>query len=151
MPLRGVDDLAVLISQRIPESIQEAAKGAITDGCDELVAMMKSRVPSDQGKLRDSIGWTFGDAPAGAVTVGTVADKKFGQIKATVYAGDETTMVYNSRGIPFQNAKLQQFGTRGGTPASDYFLGSWQVLKRRIRSRITRKVNAEIRRVYANG
>lgn len=151
MPIQGLDDLAALISNRIPDSVIDAAREAITIGCNDLVALMKSRVPVDQGALRDSIGWTFGDVPDGSISLGQVAGREFGQIAATVYAGDQTTLVYNARGVAFQNAKLQQFGTRGGTPASDYFLGAWAAKKRSIRSRITRKVRAAIREAYARG
>lgn len=151
MPLRGIDHLARRLSRRIPDEVQAAAKAAIAKGADELVAEMKARVPQDQGKLRDSIGWSFDGAPDGAVSVGEVKGREFGKITATVYAGDSNTLVYNSRGATFQNARLQEFGTRGGTPASGYFLGAWRAKKRRIRSRITREVNKAIRRAYAKG
>ena len=151
MAIEGLDDLAKVLSQRIPDEVQEAAKKAIAVGADELVALMKSRVPVDQGALRNSIGWTFGDIPEGAISVGEVNGNEFGIIKATIYAGNENTVVYNSRGIAFQNARIQEFGTRGGVPASNYFLGAWDTLKRRIRSRITRETNKAIRRAYANG
>lgn len=151
MPLRGTEDLAALLAQRIPDNVIDAARGAISVGCDDLVALMKSRVPVQQGTLRDSIGWTFGDVPEGAISLGQVGGREFGQVVATVYAGDASTMVYNARGIAFQNAKIQQFGTRGGVPASDYFLGAWRAKRRSIRSRITRAVRAAIREAYARG
>ena len=151
MPLRGVDDLARTLQQRIPDEVVEAARDAIATGADELVALMKSRVPRDQGALAASIGWSFDGAPEGSISIGEFRGKEFGQIKATIYAGDATTVVYNSRGVAFQNARIQEFGTRGGVPASDYFLGSYKTLRRRIRSRITRNVRAAIKKAYANG
>lgn len=151
MPIEGVEELARLIQQRLPDGVIEAARRAITIGADEVVALMKSRVPVKEGALRDSIGWTFGDVPDGSISIGRVSGREFGQIAATIYAGDSTTVVYNSRGVGFQNARMQQFGTRGGVPASDYFLGAWADKRRSVRARITREVNKAIREAYARG
>lgn len=62
-------------------------------------------------------------------------DKDF--IGAVVKAGDETTIVTNSRGTRFQNAKLQETGTRD-MPANPYFNPAKRLRRRAAKTNIAR-------------
>ncbi len=61
--VQGISDLNREVAQ-LPSASKTAARKAMETGADELVEMMKRLVPKDSGDLRDSIGWTWGNAPA---------------------------------------------------------------------------------------
>ena len=132
------------LEQKIPERARLAAAKAMEKGAEELVAMMRRLVPIDQGALRDSIGWTWGNAPAGSITIGTVRGRAYGTMRITIYAGNKNTLVDGQGGFQFQNALLQEFGTKNA-PANPYFYVSWRTLKRRVRSRITRETRKALK------
>lgn len=143
MPLKMTVDKASMrrlkkrLESRIPEKARAAASKAMEKGAAELVAMMRRFVPIDGGALRDSIGWTWGSAPEGSISIGTVRGRKYGTMRITIYAGNGNTTVTGKNGIQFQKAVLQEFGTND-MPANPYFFVTWRALKSRVRSRITR-------------
>lgn len=85
--VQGISDLNKRVAQ-IPKRIELAARGAMEKGADELVAMMKRLVPKDTGDLRDSIGWTWGNAPAGSKVIAQSDPNERG-LRITVYAGSQ--------------------------------------------------------------
>ena len=137
----GVSALTNELTKSIPSRVRKAASSAMETGADELVAMMRTLVPKDTGRLRDSIGWTWGSAPKGAVVIASSSANDSGS-RITVFVGDETTMVGNRN--QFQLARLQEFGTQA-MRANPFFFSSWRTMKRRIRSRITREINKAIK------
>lgn len=88
-------------------------------------------VPVESGALRDSIGWTWGDAPSGAISLGKA---KAGRLSITIYAGG---------GEAFY-AWFQEFGTVN-MPANPFFFPSYRKLRRKAKGRVTRKINKAIR------
>jgi HK97 gp10 family phage protein len=88
--------------------------------------MMKRLVPVDKGDLRDSIGWTWGEVPAGAAQF----FKSRGgdpDLTATIYAGDDKAFY----------ARLVEFGTVK-TGEHPYFFPSYHANKKRAKRRIKR-------------
>lgn len=142
--VQGLSSLKRKLTVTIPERVQKRTQEAMEKGATELVAMMKALAPKDSGALASSIGWTWGDAPAGSFTLGTVGSRDYATMRITIYAGNAETMVTNSRGVEFQNAILQEFGTQD-MPPSPYFYVSWRFLRRRIKSRITREMKKAIK------
>ena len=141
--VEGVKELTDNLTKRIPKHVREAMRGAMEQGAAETVAMMKRLVPVQTGTLRDSIGWTWGDAPAGSITIGTVGGgRKYATMRIVIYAGNEQTMVGNRK--QFQLARIQEFGTQAMS-ANPYFFPSWRTMKRRVRSRITRVTRQAIK------
>jgi HK97 gp10 family phage protein len=151
--------------RRLPGAVRTAVREALEQSADELVAMMKSLVPVDEGDLRDSIGWTWGKPPSGTISVGEVAEAFGGEeYRITVYAGNDKA--YHARFVEFGtqagkrggrvSSRRSRSGTRRshrthpGTAAQPFFFVSYRALKRRIKGRITRKVNKAIKRI-ANG
>lgn len=128
--------------EAIPKRIIAAVTVPMEKYADQIVAMMKVLVPVDQGDLRDSIGWTWGDAPKGSVKIGTMKGHSYGKIALTIYAGGPTTTV-GARG-QFNTALLQEFGTQN-MPANPYFYVSWRANKRRVKSGITRAIRKAIK------
>lgn len=150
--VKGIADLNKKVAA-IPKRVEARAKIAMEAGADELVAMMKRLVPVDDGELRDSIGWTWGDAPAGAkvVTSSEVGERG---LKITVYAGNEKA--YYAAWVEFGTAphnvalgggtvagqKVAADGGGNGHPGGKpqpFFFPSYRSLRKRIRARIRRE------------
>lgn len=141
--VQGVAQLNRKLTANVPAKVLAATRKAMEQGANELVAMMKRLVPVDEGTLRDSIGWTWGEAPAGSMKLAESKTVSRG-LKITVYAGNEKTIVTNSRGEGWQNAALQEFG-RQGVAAQPFFFPSYRAMRKRIKSRVTRAMRAAIK------
>jgi HK97 gp10 family phage protein len=121
----------------IPARVRKAARDTLEQNANEIVADMKRFVPvRDEagGTLRDSINWTWGDAPEGSIAIGTVGGKEYSTLRITIYAGG---------GDAFY-AVFQEFGTRN-MPANPFFYPVWRARKRRVKSRLTRNINKAIK------
>jgi HK97 gp10 family phage protein len=118
----------------IPAKVREATRKAMEQGANEMVAFAKALCPVDQGDLRDSIGWTWGDAPKGSISLGGVARRKDGDEVITIYAGDDRAFY----------ARWQEFGTQKHS-ASPFFYPAYRTLKKRIKSRVTRNMKKAIK------
>mgnify|MGYP003143667089 CR=1 FL=1 len=129
----GLPSLKRKLTMTIPAKVREATRRALAKGADEIVALMKSRVPVDSGALRDSIGWTWGDAPAGAMVLATSTRTEGGE-RITIYAGNDDAFY----------ARWQEFGTQNMAP-NPYFYPSYRQLKRRTKSRVTREMKKAIK------
>lgn len=155
--VQGIGDLNKKVAQ-IPRRIENAAKKAMEKGAEELVSMMKRLVAVDSGDLRDSIGWTWGDAPAGAKVI-TQSDAVRG-LKITVYAGN--AKAYYAAWVEFGTAphnvalgggtvKGKKAASAGGgnahpgSRAQPFFFPSYRALKKRIQSRIKRETRKAMR------
>lgn len=122
---------------RIPQIVREEVRATMEKTADDIVADMVAMAPKDQLNLANSIGWTWGEAPAGSLVIGSAGgDRAYGGLRITIYAGGEATKVTNSRGIEFDNARLQEFGT-ANMPANPYFFPIWRIWRRRMKARIT--------------
>ena len=127
----------------LPGQLRDEIIRTLEQNAEELVAEMKQNAPELSGTLRESIGWTWGDAPAGSMAIGTVRGGDEA-LQITIYAGNEKTIVKNKSGGKFQLAKLQEFGTKN-MAANPFFYPVYRLRKRRLKSRLTRKVNKVIR------
>lgn len=129
----------------VPEAVRAAAKEALEKNAQELVQAMRRFVPKDSMALANSIGWTWGEAPAGSMSVGSVGAREYGTMRITIYAGNEQSIVTNKRGIRFQNARIQEFGTKK-MPANPFFYPAWRALRRRQRARLARAIRQAIKK-----
>lgn len=145
-----------------PKAVEAEISKAMEQSANEIVAMAKSLVTSD--RVREAIGWTWGDAPEGALVLGTVGGKGrgTGNLRITIYAGDASTMVGTKYKV--QLARLIEFGTaphinqgrfagsqHPGTPAAPFFYVSWRAGRKRAKGRVTRAVNKAAKRIAAGG
>ena len=158
--------------QRMPEVAKKQIKAAMEKSADEVVAMMRSLVPVDEGVLRDSIGWTWGKLPkgkrglGGATAVASVEASLGGELTITIYAG----------GGDAWHARFVEFGTRpkaaaapqqdrrykkrvvltkssrghAGTTAQPFFYISYRANKKRAVSRTRRAVNKAAKEVASS-
>lgn len=118
----------------IPKNARINVRAAMEDAATNIVEEMWSRAPYDDGVLAASIGWTWGEAPAGALTIGTVGGREYGAMRITIFAGG---------GDAFY-ARFQEFGTQD-MPANPFFYPVWRVRRKNVRSRISRAISKAIR------
>jgi HK97 gp10 family phage protein len=150
MAIKGLNRLNRKL-KRFPEAAIGEIRAAMEQSAAEIVAMAKSFVRVDTGALRDSIGWTWGKAPDGAMVLGEVrAGRGAGNLRITIFAGNELTMVANKRGQQFQNARIQEFGTKE-RPGQPYFYPAYRAIRKRVKSRVSRAVTKSAKRVAAGG
>lgn len=133
----------------LPALAEAAIKLAMEQGAEEIVSMMKRLVPVDNGDLRDSIGWTWGDAPSYSQRIGAVKSKT-GNLKITIYAGN--SKVRYAHLVEFGSAPHINGGMFAGTKnpgakAQPFFFVSFRALRRRTKSRITRAINKSAKQI----
>lgn len=137
--------------QKFPAAVKAEISAAMEQSAVEIVSLAKSLAQSD--RVRDSIGWTWGDAPTGSIAIGGVSGPS-GNLKITIYAGGDDAFM----------ARWEEFGTaphinggrfagsqHPGTPARPYFYVSYRANRKRAKGRITRAINKAAKRVAAGG
>jgi HK97 gp10 family phage protein len=127
MAVVGIPEMRRRVTS-IPAMVVTYGQDAMEKGAQEIVDMMKRLVPVDDGDLRDSIGWTWGDAPKGAVALLKSAPIR-GNLRVTIYAGNQRAFY----------AAWVEFGTQK-KPAQPYFFPSYRALKTRTKRRLTTAV-----------
>lgn len=133
--------------QRMPEVGKNQIKAAMEKSAEEIVSMMRSLVPEKSGALRDSIGWTWGKAPKGAMTLGNVAAASLGgELTITIYAGTRDKSLGDRDAF---YARFVEFGTQN-MAAQPFFFPSYRANKKRSNSRIRRAVTKAAKEVASS-
>ena len=123
---------------KIPDIAREAAAAAMEEGAQEIVDAMKMAAPIESGDLRASIGWTWGEVPAGSFMIDEIRSGKnkgdqYATLRIKIYAGNKDAFY----------ARFQEFGTRSH-PARPFFFSTWSKerakFRRRIRDRIRKRI-----------
>lgn len=141
--VQGLDRLRRRLTQTIPAHLEKATAAAMEQGAEEIVAMMRRLVPVDSGALRDSIGWTWGDAPTGAMVLGkSKAVGGDGRKVITIYAGTRDKKLGD---LDAFYVRFVEFGTQKGAKAQPFFFPSYRALRKRVRGRITRQMRKAIK------
>jgi HK97 gp10 family phage protein len=142
MAVIGLDRLRRKLTQTIPAHVEKATAEAMEQGAEEIVAMMKRLVPVDSGALRDSIGWTWGDAPKGAMVLGkSKAAGGDGRKVITIFAGTRDKKLGD---LDAFYVRFVEFGTHK-MKAEPFFFPSYRALRKRVRGRITRQMRKAIK------
>lgn len=131
--VKGLDKLRAKL-RAMPDEVRREIRGALEKNANELVAMQKRLVPVDDGDLRDSIEWAWGDGETSRIGV-----KGQQGLAITVSAGSAEAF----------HARWVEFGTSDGRPAQGFFYSPYRALRKRMKSRITRSQNKAIKRVAA--
>lgn len=115
----------------IPDKVRAEVVQAMEAGANQVVRDMKALAPKGASlALVNSIGWTWGEAPRGAVTVASMSGGRgYDTLRITIYAGGDAAFY----------ARFHEFGTVK-MPANPFFFVSWRANRRGVRSRITRAV-----------
>lgn len=147
--IRNLDRLMRKLA-RLPAVAQDRIRLAMERQADNITDMMKRLVPVDDGKLRDSIGWTWGKAPKGAIVVASVKASAADSMTITIYAGDSEA--YYARWVEFGTARHENGGMFHGTEhpgaaAQPFFYVSWRANKRRAVRAVRRATRQAIKTV----
>lgn len=129
---------------RLKKRITKYARRGLEKTAEEMVALMRDLVGKDEFDLLNSIGWTWGKPPKGSVAFATSSEQN--SLRIVIFAGNESTVVTNKRGVQFQNALIQEFGT-AEQPANPFFFPSYRALRKRGRGRVTREIRKAIKEV----
>lgn len=133
--VQGLDRLRRKL-KRLPQVAKDEIRNALAQSAREIADLAESLVPQDSGKLAGSIGWTWGDAPKGAMTL---ARGQAGDLTVTVYAGDDEA--FYARWIEFGTQKMA---------AQPFFFVSYRALRKRASSRIKRAQTKAAKKVASS-
>ncbi len=147
MKIQNIDRLKRKLAA-MPRVAKEEIRQALEQSAEEIVGVMRSMVPVDKGTLRSSIGWTWGAPPDGASAFAQAGGEA--GLVITIYAGSNATYVSGARGVEFQNAFLQEFGS-AKMSANPFFRPAWRLNKKRARGRITRATTKAAKKAAAGG
>lgn len=132
--VQGLDKLKRRWAE-IPKAALVNTRAALEDLATDLVEEMWARAPyGESGVLAASIGWTWGDAPAGSMVIGSVGGREYGALRITIYAGG---------GDAFY-AKFHEFGTVK-MAARPFFYPVWRARRRRAKARVSAAMRKAIR------
>jgi len=149
--IQGIDRLKRKLA-RLPIVARQMIRQQMEKTADEIVTMMKNLAPVDDGKLRDSIGWTWGKAPKGSITLASVKSTGEDGMTLTIYAGNSEA--YYARWVEFGTARHENSGLfagsiHPGTTAQPFFYVSWRANKRRARRAVSKAVRDSAKKVAA--
>lgn len=150
--IQGLDRLRKKLI-RLPQVAKQMIRQAMEAKANEIVATMKNLVPVDDGTLRDSIGWTWGKAPKGSLTLASVQATGDSDMTLTIYAGNKEA--FYARWVEFGTARHENGGLfagsiHPGTTAQPFFFVSWRANKRRA-VRAVRKASRDAAKRVAAG
>lgn len=121
---------------KIPAAVREEVRTAMVRSAREIADLAEVLVPQPTGRLAGSIGWTWGEAPRGVLSLGKVATG--GDMTITVYAGDREA--FYARWVEFGTVKVA---------AQPYFFPAYRALRKRSKSRIRRAWTRGIKKAAA--
>ena len=139
------------------------------EGAQEIVDAMKMAAPIETGDLRDSIGWTWGEVPAGSFMIDEIRSGKnkgdqYATLRIKNYAGNKdafyarfiefgtaphslernASVARASSGSAINQRRQQSSKQHPGTPAQPFFFLTWTreraKFQRRIRDRIRKRI-----------
>jgi HK97 gp10 family phage protein len=130
---------------RLKEQTMPEIRGAMEHGAEKIAEMMRSLVPVDDGDLRASIGWTWGEAPKGSFSVSS----NVGSNKITIFAGNEKA--FYARWVEFGTAPHAQGGQHAGTEhpgnrAQPFFFPSYRANKRGVKALLRKAIREAVRK-----
>lgn len=119
----------------VPALVRDAVRREMEQIAQNIVDEMYTAAPHLTGDLAGSIDWTWGDAPAGSMTIGKVGGKEYGSMAITIYAGGSDAFY----------ARFQEFGTRK-MPANPFFYPVWRARRKTVKARVGRAIRAAIKK-----
>lgn len=125
----------------------KALEPALIAAAEKVVALAKNLCPVQYGDLRDSIGWSFGDAPKGSIAL---ASSGAGNKRITIFAGNEKA--YYARFVEFGTAPHVAGGKfkgaqHPGTKAEPFFFPAWRAFRKGIKRELGKAIREAIKGV----
>lgn len=149
-------------ARRLPQIVRDEVQKSLEAAADGVVALARSLVPVEDGDLRDSIGWTWGDPPRGAIVLGQSRPmKSAGDMRLSIYAGDDRA--FYARWVEFGTAphstakgadRMSKRRSKGGrmhpgAKAHPFFFPAWRAHRKRVKSRVSRAITRGAKKVAA--
>lgn len=125
---RNKDRLFQSLRNTVP-AIDAELRKALSDSGEEMVAKASQLVPVDEGDLRKSIKWSW--------TRNTQASSQRSPAIVVEAGGESSDPAYYGRFV--------EFGTPD-TPKQPFFFPAFRLLRKKIRSRLTRAVTKAIKK-----
>lgn len=143
---KGLDNLKRKLIM-LKEDTAGYVRPALEAGAADVVAQAKRWAADDTGALRDSIGYTFGAAPKGSLTI---ASAKVGDLRVTIFAGNEKA--YYARWVEFGTAPRVNGGRfqgtqHPGTRPQPFFFPAYRAHKKRIQAALRKSIRDAVRKV----
>lgn len=133
--VKGLKSLERKLTRKIPKAINKHLRVALAVFADKIVATAEGFVQERTGRLKNSIGWVWGDKiPDGAISLGTVSKSKGSDLFITVFVGDKDAFY----------VFFLEFGT-SKSPAFPFFFPAYRLQKRAGKSGITRALKRGLR------
>lgn len=126
----------------VPGRILAEVKPFLEIEAEKIVREMRSLIHSRSGALAASIGWTWGDVPAGAIKIGSVDGKKYGTLSISIFAGTRDKSLGSADAF---YARWVEFGTTAAA-ASPYFFPVFRANRKRIKAGLSRLVRRAMQR-----
>lgn len=138
----------------LPKAAEDALRPVMEEIATRVVQLAKSLVPTKSGRLKKSIGWTWGEPPAGSIVLGQVKAKERGYLAITIFAGGDAA--FYARWVEFGTSPHINEGKFAGTKhpgtrAQPFFYPSWRANRRSAKSKITRAITKSARQVAKGG
>lgn len=134
------------VLKAVPREVAKGARSALRQNGQEAVRIIQGDAPVDDGPLRQSIDWSFGDPPPGVLGGNKVKHTKVpAHLRISVWAGGPKAphahLVHNGTA----ERTTKGGGSRGIMPPQPFFWPNWRSLKRRLKGRISRKANKALK------
>ena len=136
--VKGVERVRAKIRALAQDEVRDELRRVLEKSAEEMVREMRILAPKGRtGRLVGSIDWTWGDAPAGTITVGRSRASDL-DMRITIYAGG---------GKAFY-ARFQEFGTKT-MAANPFFFPVYRANRSRVKGRVNRALNRAVRKANA--
>lgn len=114
--------------------------------CEGIRNLVRSMFTSRSGDMLKSIGWTWGEVPAGSFTIASIRSGKnmgdeYATLRIKIYAGAGDAFYF----------RFHEYGTHKGLPARPTFYPTWKKMKTEFATKIRRRVKAAVREAWRNG
>lgn len=153
MPILGLDRLNRKL-KALPEAADKAIRPVMERIATDVVSLAKSLAPVEDGLLRDSINWTWGEAPKGTIVLGKVKKNTTGNLAITIFAGDDRA--FYARWVEFGtsphiNGGIWAGTKHPGTRAQPFFYPAWRAYRKGAKSKMGRAINKSAKKVAQGG
>lgn len=130
--------------KRVPKLVRDEISAQLEKEATKLVAEMNSIKPLPEIQ----VGWTWGDAPKGALTIGKVANREYAKVSITIYATSANGSGFSAAWFEFGTApRFHKSGkSTGQITASPFFWPVYRANKKRIRGNVSRAVTRAMKK-----
>lgn len=155
--LKGLPQLKAKLI-RLKQETMPAVRPAMEAAATEITDMMKRLVPVGHGDLQRSIGWSWGEAPGGSISV----SHEIAGNRITIFAGNE--VAFYARWVEFGTAphsvakgarrkagKLQDAGPHHpGATAQPFFYPAYRALRKHAKLTIAKAIRQAVKEIASS-